>query len=80
MLETARKFGLVFQLSPETDEKYRSMGLNIAKHNEMDKPELPLAATYIANKNGKIVYAFIEADYKKRADPDVIIENLKKIK
>ena len=79
-LDTARKFGIVYQMSPETDKMYISHGLDVAKHNAMEKPELPLAATYIINKKGEITYAFIETDYKKRAEPDVIIENLKKIK
>lgn len=79
-LDVARKFGIVYQLPPATDEKYKSMGLDVAKHNAMEKPELPLAATYIIDKKGNITYAFIETDYKKRAEPDVIIENLKKLK
>jgi peroxiredoxin len=77
-LDTARKFGIVYQMPAETDEKYRKMGLDVAKHNAMDRPELPLAATYVVDRKGRITYAFIETDYKKRAEPDVIIENLKK--
>ncbi len=77
-LDTARKFGIVYQMPAETDELYRSRGLDVAKHNGMGRPELPLGATYVVNKKGKIVYAFLETDYKKRAEPDVIIENLKK--
>jgi peroxiredoxin len=46
----------------------------------MTRPELPLAVTYVIDKTGKITYAFIESDYKKRADPEVIIDELKKIK
>lgn len=79
-LDVARKFGIVYQLPPATDEMYKSHGLDIAKHNEMQKPELPLAATYVIDKNGKIVFAYLDTDYKKRAEPDVIIENLKKLK
>ncbi len=78
-LDTARKFGIVYQLPDDTAAKYASRGLDLAKHNEMAKPELPLAATYIVNRQGKITYAFLETDYKKRAEPDVIIENLKRI-
>ena len=77
-LEVARKFGIVYHMPPETDERYKKNGLDVAKHNAMEKPELPLAATYIINKKGVITYAFIETDYKKRAEPDVIIENLRK--
>ena len=43
------------------------------------EPELPLAVTYIIDKKGRIVYAFLETDYKKRAEPDLIIENLKRL-
>lgn len=78
-LETARKFGIVYQLPAETNEKYKSYGLDLAKHNAMDKPELPLSATYVVDKKGKIAYAFLEADYKKRAEPDTIIAELTKI-
>ncbi len=52
----------------ETDELYKSKGLDVAKHNEMGKAELPLSATYIINQKGEIVYAFLEPDYKKTPD------------
>ncbi len=77
-LETACKFGIVYQMQPDTAALYKSKGLDIAARNAMEKPELPLAVTYIIDKKGTITYAFIETDYKKRAEPDVIIENLKK--
>lgn len=79
-LDTARKFGIVYQLPPETDETYKSRGLDVAKHNQMEKAELPLGATFIVNQQGEITYAYLDTDYKKRAEPEAIIENLKKIK
>ena len=79
-LETARKFGIVYQLPKETDEQYKSKGLDVAKNNEMEKAELPLGATYIVDQKGEIVYAFLDTDYKLRAEPEVIIENLNKLK
>lgn len=78
-LDTAKKFGIVYQLSADLDKEYKSYGLDISKHNAMDRPELPLAVTYVIDKTGKITYAFIEADYKKRAEPDIVIDELKKI-
>ena len=79
-LTVAKQFGIVYDLPPATDELYKSHGLDIAKHNAMEKPQLPLSATYIVNRKGEIVYAFLEPDYKKRAAPDVIVETLSKIK
>ncbi len=79
-LSVAKQFGIVYDFPKETDEAYKAHGLDIAKHNAMAKPQLPLSATYIVNKKGEIVYAFLEPDYKKRAAPDVIVETLSKIK
>ena len=79
-LDTARKFGIVYQLDSNTDEKYKSYGIDLVKMNSTAKPELPLSATYIVNQKGEIVYAFLESDYKQRAEPTVIIETLSKLK
>lgn len=79
-LTVAGKFGIVYDFPKETDESYKTHGLDIAKHNRMDKPQLPLSATYVVNRKGEIVYAYLEPDYKKRAAPETIIETLAKIK
>ena len=79
-LETARKFKIVYQLSPDTDEQYKTYGIDLVKQNNTETPDLPLSATYIVNQKGEITYAFLDPDYKKRAEPAVIIENLAKMK
>ena len=78
-LETARKFGIVYQLSTETNEKYKGYGIDLVKQNGTETPDLPLSATYIVNQKGEITYAFLEPDYKKRAEPSDIIEMLSKM-
>jgi len=78
-LEYARKFNLVYQLPDETDEKYKKKGINLVVDNDMVKPELPISATYIVNQEGKIVYDFVDPDYKKRLEPEKVIEELRKI-
>ena len=80
-LAVAGKFGIVYQLPAETDETYKTKyNLDIAKHNEMAKPELPLSATYVVNQKGEITYAWLDPDFSKRAEPQTIIESLVKIK
>lgn len=79
-LAFARKVGLVYQLPDKTDAKYKEMGIDLVGNNDMDKPELPVSATYAVNQNGEIVYAFVEPDYKQRAEPDIVIAELQKIK
>lgn len=80
-LVVARKFGIVYQLSDETDETYKTKyKLDIAKRSEMTKPELPLSATYVINQEGEIIYAWLDPDFTKRAEPQTVIESLAKIK
>ena len=78
-LDTARKFGIVYQLPAETNEKYKGYGIDLVKQNGTETPDLPLSATYIVNQKGEITYAFLEPDYKKRAEPSDIIEMLSKM-
>jgi peroxiredoxin len=75
-LMVAKKFGIVFELPKETNEKYISYGLDLVKANGTPKPELPLSATYIVNRKGKILYAYLEPDYKKRAELAEILQIL----
>jgi peroxiredoxin len=75
----ARKFGLVFTLPEELRDIYRSFGFDLEKANGNDKWQLPIPATYIVNPEGIIEYAFVNADYTKRLEPDTILAQLKKI-
>ena len=78
-LEYARKFNLVYQLEAETDKRYKNKGIDLVVDNDMMKPELPISATYIVNRDGKIVYSFVDPDYKKRLEPETVIDELGKI-
>ncbi|MEM9481524.1 MAG: peroxiredoxin-like family protein [Verrucomicrobiota bacterium] len=77
----AKDYGLLFELSDELVALYKDFGIDLAKSNgpEAKSNELPLAATYIIGKDGKVAWHFVEADYTKRAEPATIVEELKKI-
>lgn len=75
----AKEYGVVFKLTEEVAEKYNAnFGLNA--HNGDTSNELPLAATYIINTDGTIEYAFLDADYRNRAEPSEITRFLKEMK
>ncbi len=73
----AKQYGIVFQLPESIVPMYRDR-LKLASFNGNDAMELPLAATYVIDTSGKIVYAFLDADYSKRAEPSDVIEAVKK--
>jgi peroxiredoxin len=72
----AKKFGIVYELPKETNEKYKGYGIDLVKNNGTEKPELPLSATYVVDSKGKIIYAWLEPDYTKRAEPADILKVL----
>ena len=76
-LKVAAEYGLVFELTPEVAELYAAF-FSMKEYNgaEASTNELPLAATYVIAPDGKIVYAFLKADYTKRAEPREILAAL----
>ncbi|MEM6841576.1 MAG: peroxiredoxin-like family protein [Bacteroidota bacterium] len=73
--QVAREYGLVFKLTPEVSELYRK-NLSLLEYNGNDSDELPLAATYVIDQKGEIRYAFLDAEYRHRAEPEQIIKAL----
>ena len=73
--KVAKKYGIVFKLTDEVAEIYnKSFDLN--GYNGDESNELPLAATYIIGEDGTILYAFLDADYRNRAEPSELTEFL----
>ena len=77
-LTFSRKMGLVFDIDSETDRLYKKNGVDLVETNGTEKPELPIPATYIVNKDGQIEFAFVDPDYKKRFRPKDLLTELEK--
>ncbi|WP_163716201.1 peroxiredoxin-like family protein [Mangrovibacterium lignilyticum] len=75
----ARDYGIVFKLTDGVAESYQK-AFDLHTYNGDDSDELPLAATYVIDTEGTIRYAFLDADYRNRAEPADIIEALQKLK
>jgi peroxiredoxin len=77
--EVGLDYGVVYTLPQEIAERYED-GFGLSNYNGNDKAQLPLAATYLIGKDGIVKYAFLNADYRERAEPKEIIEVLKGLK
>jgi peroxiredoxin len=75
----AKEFRLVFNLAEELRPIYQQFNFDIPKYNGDESWELPIPATYIINTDGKIVHAFVSADYTQRMEPTEIISKLKEL-
>lgn len=70
--ELARAFGVVFTL-PEVIRPIYAERVGLADYNGDDRDELPLAATYVIDRGGVIRWAYLDADYRRRAEPADIV-------
>lgn len=77
--EFSKTLGLVFTLPDSLKSIYSSFGIEVEAHNGKDVFELPLAATYVIDQSGKIVFADVNADYTQRAEPSEVVESLKQL-
>jgi peroxiredoxin len=75
----AEKLGLFYGIPADLKELYGKFGLDLAKTQGNTRWRLPIAATYVVSKDGKITYAYLDVDYKKRAEPTDIASALKKL-
>ncbi len=71
----AKSYGIVFELTPEVAKIYQN-AFDLHGYNGDESNELPLAATYVIDQSGKIRYAFLDAEYRNRAEPTAILQVL----
>lgn len=75
--KVAKNLGLVFKMPKDLQDLYSNeFNIHVDKHNGNNNYELPLAATYIINENGKIIYDFVTERYTERTEPKDILEVL----
>ncbi|MEL7473086.1 MAG: redoxin domain-containing protein, partial [Planctomycetota bacterium] len=69
----AQQFGIAYILPPELKSRF---GERLAGFNGDDSATLPLAATFVVDRDGVVRWSFIEDDYRVRAEPDDILAAL----
>jgi peroxiredoxin len=66
----AEQFGLVYTVPQYHREYYRSILVNIPFVNGDQSWKLPLPATYVIGRDGRVVFAEAHADFRVRPEPE----------
>ncbi|SRR6266567_1835349 len=66
----AEQFGLVYSVPKYHQTYYRSILVNIPFVNGDESWRLPLPATYVIARNGRILFAEAHADFRVRPEPE----------
>ena len=71
-------FGLVFRVPDYIHDLWQRLGIDLgARHgNDSEVWLLPIPATYVIDRRGRIRYAHIDSDFRKRMEPGEILRRL----
>ena len=75
----ARSFGLVYSLPEELRQVLRSVDKALPGINGDDSWELPVPATFVIAKDGRIVFSHVDIDYRSRCEPDIVLSALRSL-
>ena len=78
-LDTIREFGVGFYLDTMTELKYKTYGINLTK-DDSGKSVLPAPAIFMLDKKGKVLFSYVNPDYKVRPSADLVLAVAKTLK
>lgn len=75
----ARRYGLVYSVPEWVRELYVSFGVDLPKFNADDSWELPIAGTFVVDRERRIVASYAEGDPRNRMEPAAILAALQTV-
>jgi len=76
-LRIMKSYDVAFKVDDKTIETYKKYGIDFSDANGVaNGANLPVPAVYVINKEGKIVYKYFDADYRKRSSVKDILDHL----
>ena len=76
----ASRYKIAYKLPAQISAGMKAHKVDLAKFNGDDSDVLPLPVTYVVDRDRTIRWAFVNADYRLRAEPADVVEALKKLK
>ena len=70
----ARSFGIAFRVDDATVKTYRGFGVDLEEASGNTHHILPVPAVFLADQEGRIVYAHANPDYKHRLAPEILVK------
>lgn len=77
--QVMKDYGLYFELESQLVSIYKRVGLDVEAFNGKGRTVLPVPGTFVIDQQGIVQAMQADTDYKKRMEPDAIIQALKKL-
>jgi peroxiredoxin len=75
----ARQYGLPYQVGEAVYQTLHGVGIDLAAFNGDASGELPLTGTFVIGQDGRIAWAHVDANFKQRPDPALVLAALAKL-
>lgn len=69
----AKAFGLTFSMNGAEQELHKAFGADLPTINGASEWDLPVPATYVIDRGGRIAWAHVDSNYTNRAEPADVI-------
>jgi peroxiredoxin len=71
--KVARQWGLVFELPQNLHAFYSNPRIGLPETQGNNRFELPIPGTFVVDRQGRIVKAFLDPDYTQRLEPAEVV-------
>lgn len=75
----ARSYGLEFQMPGDAYAELAESGVDLEVLDGDDSRTLPVPATYVLDRSRRVTFAFVDPDFRKRADPADVVATLRRM-
>jgi peroxiredoxin len=76
-MDIARAFGVAFRADAETVARLKQHGMDIEAQSGQDHHQLPVPAVFITGTDGKILFQYVNPDYRERISGEILMVALK---
>ena len=78
--ESIKAFGLAWETPEKMREQYKGYGIDLEKASGETHHILPVPAVYLMGTDGKVLFSYVNPDYKKRLEPQILLAAAKALK
>ncbi|MFN9774073.1 MAG: peroxiredoxin-like family protein [Burkholderiales bacterium] len=72
----ARRFGIAHEVAPALRDAYLASGMTDACDGDASDWTLPMPAVYLVGRDGRIDWAHVDPDWRRRAEPAEVVARL----
>ena len=76
----ARAYRILFDLSERLQKTYVGMGRELTELNADGQWHLPIPATYVIDRDGRVALAYVDPEYRNRLEPSDILSALQRLR